>query len=148
MAVDKELIKQNAKEKALKIKEAALAKKQKRDSPPPKLVDMDSVNFTGDYEYDAELELSETLRGFKERAKAEAERFKNATDTEYWACFCFQTREQKDVFLKALDLIQFGDKYLDGVRVAEQLGVELPEANIKYNTSEKIDKTWVEFVDN
>lgn len=147
MAVNKDEIKRAAKEKALKVKESAAAKKKQKENPPPVLVDMDSVEFTGDYEQDAKIELSETLKGFKARAKAEAERFKVATDTEYWACLCFQTREQKEHFLKALSLISIGDKYLDGQEVARVLGVELPEANVPYNTSEKVDKAWLEFVD-
>jgi len=147
MAIDKDAAKQAAKEKALKAKESAIARKKKKENPPPIFVDMDSVDFTGDYEKDAEIELSETLKGFKARAKAEADRFKIATDTEYWACLCFQTREQKEFFLKALSLIDIGDKYLDGQEVARVLGVELPNANVPYNTSERVDKAWLEFME-
>ena len=63
MAIDKDAAKQAAKEKALKAKESAIARKKKKENPPPVLVDIDSVDFTGDYEKDAEIELSETLKG-------------------------------------------------------------------------------------
>lgn len=78
-----------------------------------------------DLEAVAAQEVSDVLRAFKNRAKNEDGRFVDATDSEYWFCVCFQTREQKDEFLKKLGLWEIGDKYLDGMRVADVLGVKL-----------------------
>ena len=102
---------------------------------------------TGDAETDCAADLSELQAGFRKRAKDEGRRFEQATDTEYWACLCFQTREQKEAFLKALNLLAIGDKYLDGQEVARVLGVELPSADVPYNTSSKIDPAWAGFVE-
>jgi len=129
---------------------AELAKKSAADTlhrhrhPPPKYMDMPET--TGDPEVDDRATLSAVQSGFRERAKTEADRFTLATDSEYWACVCFQTREQKEAFLAALNILKFGDKYLDGELVAKELGVTLPSADVPYNTSAKVDRKWLEFV--
>lgn len=73
----------------------------------------------------SEEELSELLKGFKSRADREDTRMIDATDSEYWICICFQTREQKEEFLDLLHLLDIGDKYLDGMQVAKRLGLSL-----------------------
>ena len=59
---------------------------------------------------------------------------------------CFQTREQKEAFLRAMNLFLIGDKYLDGVEVAKQLGINIPDANINYLPDGKVDKDFAKFV--
>lgn len=70
-------------------------------------------------------DLSAVLDGFKERSKRENQRFLDATDSEYWVAFCFQTREQKEEFLAKLKLLELGDKYIDGMEAAKVMGVNL-----------------------
>ena len=62
---------------------------------------------------------------FQKRAKVEEARLTQATDSEYWVCFCFETREQKEEFLRKSELLELGDKHIDGLAAAEILGVEL-----------------------
>lgn len=62
---------------------------------------------------------------FMERAKAEEKRVELVTDSEFWCCFCFETRTQKDAFLKALGLWEAGDKYVNGILAAKKLGIDL-----------------------
>ncbi|TXH52465.1 MAG: hypothetical protein E6Q97_16080 [Desulfurellales bacterium] len=69
--------------------------------------------------------VSETLRRFKERAKAEDQRFVDNTDSEFWIAIGFQNRAQKEEFLQKTGISRLGDKYLDGMAVAALLGVEL-----------------------
>jgi hypothetical protein len=38
---------------------------------------------------------------FADRAKREAERFRLATDSEFWICFCFRTADARDAFTGA-----------------------------------------------
>jgi hypothetical protein len=47
-------------------------------------------------------------------------------DTEYWVALCFESREQKEAFLKAVNLFAQGDKYLDGRLFAQHCGIEIP----------------------
>lgn len=69
--------------------------------------------------------VSELKTSFMERAKAEDKRVQLVTDSEFWCCFCFENRAQKDAFLKALGLWEAGDKYVNGVLAAKKLGVDL-----------------------
>lgn len=133
--------------KALMMKAKAAAKAQMlmRQSPAPDYAVLPEL--TGDHEADSKADLGAVENGFRKRAADEGARKRLATDSEYWACICFQTREQKEAFLTALRLIEFGDKYLDGQVVAERLGVELPAADVPYNTSSKIDPKWVELTE-
>ena len=70
-------------------------------------------------------EVNGVLEAFKQRAKNESVRLQDATDSEYWFAVCFQTREMKEEFLQKAGLIQYGDKYLDGLKVAKTMGVKL-----------------------
>lgn len=97
-------------------------------------------------EHAAEV-LTEAEAGFRDRARNETDRFFLATDTEYWFATCFQSRSQKDQFLAALrekfGLKDDGDKYIDGWMLAKALGIELDRVEVPYNTSSKLDKTWL-----
>lgn len=137
--------KEAAKKKITAAKREAEYRKKLKQIPRLEYVDM--PEYTGNPEVDSKADLDAVKEGFRKRAKNEAERFALVTDSGYWFCMCFQSREQSNAFLKALDLLDIGDLYLDGVEVAERLGIELPEANVPYNTSEKRDKAWLEFVE-
>lgn len=140
LKADAILKKAQAKDKIAAARAEVVTRKALLKNPPPQYVAMPKM--TGDAQADSAADLDAVQEGFRKRAKDEGNRFALATDTEYWACLCFQTREQKDAFLKALDLLKFGDKYLDGQKVAAQLGVELPAADVPYNTSSKTDPAW------
>lgn len=134
-----------ARKKVAQVKDKLARDKQLKQLPVPIYAQMPEP--TGNAEADSAADLDAVQAGFRARAKDEGRRFALATDTEYWACLCFQTREQKEVFLKALKLIELGDKYIDGQAAARVLGVELPSADIPYNTSSNINSAWAEFVD-
>ena len=75
---------------------------------------------------------------FADDVKKVRQQMFDITDTEYWVCVVFQSREQKNEFLEksgwaAKDL---GDKYIDGMLLAYTMDVELtsripPEAHIR-----------------
>ncbi|WP_053719456.1 hypothetical protein [Saccharothrix sp. NRRL B-16348] len=94
------------------------------DPEPDPLAD---VEYTGDLATDSTAELDALARGFRERTAREDERFRLATDSEFWFVLCFKSREEKDAFLRAARLFHLGDKYLDGRAAASALGVDLPE---------------------
>ncbi|MGI8311986.1 hypothetical protein [Saccharopolyspora hattusasensis] len=85
-----------------------------------------NVEYTGNLETDSAAELDALAKGFRERTKREDERFRLATDSEYWFAVCFRTREDKEAFLQAARLMAIGDKYLDGYAVARALGIPMP----------------------
>jgi hypothetical protein len=90
------------------------------------------VNYTGRVQDDAVAEAEAVMSAFQKRAADEAHRFREATDSEFWCCFCFQTREQKEEFLRAFNLLSLGDKYLDGPKAARRMGKPVQPANVQY----------------
>ncbi|SDC25482.1 hypothetical protein [Actinokineospora iranica] len=84
------------------------------------------VEYTGDLETDSTAELDALAKGFRERTKREDDRFRLATDSEYWFAVCFKSREDKEAFLRAARLFALGDKYLDGYAVAHTLDIPMP----------------------
>lgn len=137
---EKAALKEQARIKARDLKADRANKKLKT----PKLYNIPQQ--TGNPEIDSKADLDEVQASFRERIKTENNRFQNTTDSEYWFAMCFQSREQKDAFLRAMNLFLIGDKYLDGVEVAKQLGIDVPEANIKYLPDGKVDKDFAKFV--
>lgn len=137
---EKAALKEQARIKARDLKADRAIKKQQT----PQLYNIPEQ--TGNPEVDSKADLDEVQASFRERIKTENSRFQNTTDSEYWFAVCFQTREQKDAFLKAMNLFLIGDKYLDGLEVAKQLGIDIPDANIKYLPDGKVDKDFAKFV--
>lgn len=99
-----------------------LGRRQKFTPEPDPLRD---VEYTGDLQQDAASEITALEQGYRDRAKAEADRFKRATDSEYWFAVCFDSREAKEQFLHRAGLADIGDKYLDGREVADRLAIDL-----------------------
>lgn len=83
------------------------------------------VEYTGDLEVDSARELDALASGWRERTNNEADRYRNATDSEYWVAICFKTRRDKERFLSEAGLLTLGDKYIDGHRAATALGIDL-----------------------
>lgn len=137
---EKAALKEQARIRARDLKADRAIKKQKN----PQLYNIPAQ--TGNPEVDSKADLDEVQASFRERIKTENSRFQNTTDSEYWFAMCFQSREQKDAFLRAMNLFLIGDKYLDGVEVAKQLGIDIPDANIKYLPDGKVDKDFAKFV--
>lgn len=90
------------------------------------------IEYPGTADGDTKATLDAVDRTFKARAKTEADRFVAATDSEYWFAVAFETRAQKEAFLKAMQWIKQGDKYLDGVELARLMKIALPPARVPY----------------
>lgn len=69
----------------------------------------------------AAAELTEGPSHEKATDRAERQRELDATDSEHWFAVNFETREQKEAFLRALGLFDEADKYLDGLAAAKIL---------------------------
>ncbi|HCL5283971.1 TPA: hypothetical protein N2G45_002876 [Salmonella enterica] len=143
---DKKKLKEKIKKDSLNKKIIAKEKstRAKAAKKMPQMVNLPEL--TGDAERDSIADLDAVKAGFRERAKTENNRFELTTDSEYWVAVCFQTREQKEFLLKAMELFEHGDKYIDGNVLAERLGISLPPGNVPYKPDGKVVKTWLEFV--
>lgn len=124
----------------------SLAALDEPDGPDPDdpIGELDYANMTN--EEVAVKETSAVLAAFIARSKAEQARFALATDSEYWVGLCFQTREQKEHFLREAQLLQAGDKYIDGALLAKRMGIDLPPAAVPYNVSAKVDAKYAALV--
>jgi len=135
-----------AKQQAAAARREAEEAKAALKKPVAKYVEMPAP--TGDAETDSAADLDELQSGFRKRAADESARFALATDTEYWAALCFQTREQRDHFFAALKVrdIGIGGRFYDGCAVAKALGITLPSADVPYKPEPKPDPAWIEFL--
>ncbi|MEV0087818.1 hypothetical protein [Saccharopolyspora sp. NPDC050642] len=64
-----------------------------------------------------------------------AERFRLATDSEYWVAVYFKSCEDKEKFLRNAGLLAISDKYMDGYAVARVLGLEMDDEQGKTSTT-------------
>ena len=101
---------------------SGLSGRRKHTPEPDPLKD---VAYTDNLAEDTAAEFTALEQGYRNRAKAESDRFKRATDSEFWVAVCFTTREEKERFLHAAGLTDLGDKYLDGQTVADRLNIDL-----------------------
>lgn len=103
---------------------------------------IDDSKLPGNHEGDCASELDQVHLGFRARQKAEAERFKNATDTGYYFTVIFETGTQAAAILKAMGCTSQsgGDLFVDGRVLAEKLGVELPKSEMDYKPLPGPDK--------
>ena len=85
---------------------------------------LDCLGTTDDIEADCAAELEIVESEFSKRASNEKKRFEKATDSEYWACICFQDRKQVEEFVRACGMDP-REKYVDGQKMAKNLGIKL-----------------------
>lgn len=90
-------------------------------------------------------EMSEILKKFKARAKEERALFYENVDSEYWVAIGFQSREQKEAFLRLAGWLALGDKYLDGLEVAEAMGIDIAAMTPPIRRV-NIDRKWMPLV--
>lgn len=95
-----------------------------RTSAPDPLAD---VEYTGDLEKDSASELDALSAAMRERRTIERERYRQATDSEYWVALCFRSRKHKEAFIAGAGAARLGDKYVDGHAFARSLGIDLPD---------------------
>lgn len=142
MTIDREALKAKARENAeaaMQRAKAARAMHERQEEIPPN--PLEEIEYTGNVEEDSRLEgevMAAVLKQ-KEARERQAAAVDLANETEFWFAMYFQTREQKDAFLKAVKWFEMGDKYLDGLLVAKEMGVELPPRQAPYKVG-RIDK--------
>lgn len=88
-----------------------------------------------------QAELARAILSNREQREGQKKAIELANDTEFWFAVYFQTREQKEAFLRAIGYggAQDPDKYLDGQELAEKQGIKLPARPAPYKVG-RIDK--------
>jgi len=85
---------------------------------------------TGDMTENAEQEISATLAAIKAEKKLRRDQYRTITDPNFYIVVCFQSTVQKDEFLVKSGWAEEGAKYLDGLELAAQLGVDVRPINL------------------
>ena len=79
-----------------------------------------------------QIELTDIQRGFRERMANEEKRFRLATDGSYYTVIAFESGEQCDAFLAYFGIGRGpGSLFVDGRPMADKLGIELPQADLR-----------------
>jgi hypothetical protein len=114
--------------------------------PVPSPLDANEEFYGDNIEANTALDdatIVDEFSAIREGRQAQARAIELANDTEYWFAVYFQTREQKEVFLKAMHWFEHGDKYLDGQYVAKKQGISLPPRPAAYKVG-RLDKKLVD----
>jgi hypothetical protein len=93
-----------------------------------------------------EKQLTGLQDSWRQKRAYEQAIFMQNVDSEYWFCVCFPSREQKDEFLRKAGLEPIGDKYLDGMEVADKLGINIEAPVLPANRTKPPSKRWLKHV--
>ena len=89
----------------------------KKEPAVPEPEEREQADSLENVEAECLEEMGEVEKGFRERMKAENDRFRDMCDTEYWGCLCFKSRAQKEEFLQSVGM-ETDLKYIDGREMA------------------------------
>lgn len=89
----------------------------KKEPSVPEPEEQEQADSLENVEAECLEEMGEVEKGFRERMKAENDRFRDMCDTEYWVCLCFKSRAQKEEFLQSVGM-DADLKYIDGREMA------------------------------
>lgn len=79
----------------------------------------------------ADTEVDDMMAQIRENRRSNAERFRDIEAGEFWFCVCFQSRSQKEDFIRKLlekfhyNGLNFGDKYISGLDLASMLNISV-----------------------
>lgn len=91
---------------------------------------LQGLEYTGDIEADGEAEANAILEAIKREKQLRRDQYRLLVDTEYFFVVCFQSREQKEEYLRLKGWLDLGDKYLNGLAIAEREGLPLEPINL------------------
>lgn len=86
-----------------------------------------------------------TATALQRRDEVERRRVIDVTDSEYWVAVCFESRAQKEEWLRAIGIYKDADKYIDGRVLAQKMGVNLrPDTGADRQV--QVSKRWLKHV--
>lgn len=95
------------------------------DNPLPQTIaDGASLTEIGD------AEISAALAAIKAGKKEWRDAYRVLTDPNYYTVVVFQSTDQRDEFLDKAGWRPFGEKYIDGLALAQYLGVDVQPINL------------------
>lgn len=81
---------------------------------------------TGDQEDNANQIMVRVEGAFIEDEGRKLDEYRTMVDPEFYVVVCFQSYEQKMDFLAKAGFADLGEKYIDGLKVAKRMGLDVP----------------------
>lgn len=81
-------------------------------------------------ESDAEEEVSLALQTILDERAQKRDMYRLTNDQDYYVLVCFQSKEQKLEFLDKTGWRQLGERFIDGLKLARLLGVDIEPINL------------------
>lgn len=92
---------------------------------------MEAVEYRdNDLEHNADAEMSEVVRQIRDEKRIKFDRFRVSRDPDYWLALCFQSREQRDEFLRLAKWDAIGGRFVNGLDVARRLGIDIQSIDL------------------
>lgn len=100
--------------------------------PPAELTPdpLAELEYSGDIERDGEAEANAILEAIKREKALRRDAYRLLVDSEYFLVICFQSREQKEEYLRLKGWDDLGDKYLNGLAIADREGLAIEPINL------------------
>ncbi len=102
---------------------------------------LDMLDYPADLEGKARAELDAVQSFIRDERKVKRDAYRVLVDHEYWLCICFQSRAQKEEFLAKAGWADLGEKYVDGLALAELLGVDVRPVPLTTKAAPKSPKS-------
>lgn len=91
---------------------------------------LDKIDLDGTPEERADAEVSAALQHILDEKQKRRDQYRTMVDHEFWVAICFQNRDQKERFIELMGWTDLGNKYIDGLKVAERLNVAIEPENL------------------
>lgn len=104
---------------------------------PDPLTDLE---YSGDISADGQAEAEAILEAIKREKALRRDAYRLLVDSEFWFAVCFQSREQKEEFLRLIGWGDLGDKYLNGLAIAERLDLPIEPINLPMKPTRAMPK--------
>jgi hypothetical protein len=92
-------------------------------------------------EGNALIEAQRLREAFQEKYRGELDAFRTLDDPNYWFLVCFQNTSQKNEFLDKADWVTCGGyRYLDGLKLAAKLGLDIQPVILKRSKVRQVVK--------
>lgn len=87
---------------------------------------LEGLDLVDDQEENAEQIMGRVEGAFIEDEHEKLDAYRTMIDQDFYFIVCFQSSDQKYDFLSKAGLDGLGDLYIDGLKVAKRLGVDIP----------------------
>ncbi len=101
---------------------------------------LDGLDLGDDQEENADQVMGRVEGAFIEDEHAKLDAYRTMVNQDFYLVVCFQSSEQKYDFLSKAGLHGLGDLYIDGLKVAKRLGVDIPPIPLQTKESKRMPR--------